>query len=174
MAVDGSFAIEAEWVGDERGQYGKIFSSPIFAEHGLHFDFQDLNISRSVEAGTLRGLKYQNAPHGETKIFFCLSGEVHDVLFDQREGSPTYGTTQVHRLRADDRTALWVPKGVAHGFETLEPNTTVMYLTDHGWAPEAETGIRFDDPVLDAGWPLEPSVIGEKDRTWPLFSSLGS
>ena len=169
-AIDGVFTVELERHGDERGFFARTFCEEEFRAAGLEPAVRQGNLSFSRERGTLRGMHYQVEPAPETKLVRCTRGAVLDVIVDLREGSPTYLGHVAVRLDAENRTALYVPRSFAHGFLTLEPDTEVNYLVSAPYTPEAERGLRHDDPRLGIDWPIPVAVISPKDAAWPLLS----
>lgn len=167
----GAFLVELEPREDERGFFARVFCEREFTEQGLSARFVQVNDSLARAAGTLRGMHYQLPPHAETKLVRCLRGTLFDVIVDLRPGSRTFRRHFGVRLDAETRSMLYVPRGFAHGFVTLEPDTEALYFVDAFYAPEAERGMRWDDPALGIEWPLEPRVISEKDRTHPDFDA---
>ena len=165
-SVPGAFVIELERIGDERGFFSRMFEDRLFEEHGLVSHFSNVNNSLSAERGTLRGMHYQVPPAAEVKLVRCIRGSLFDVAVDL-ETRRWFGT----ELSADNRRMLYVPEGCAHGFLTLEDDTEALYLTTSYWSPEHERGLRWDDPAIGIEWPLEPTVLSEKDRAWPLSGS---
>ena len=165
-SVPGAFVIELERIGDERGFFARMFEDRLFEEHGLVSHFSNVNNSLSAERGTLRGMHYQVPPAAEVKLVRCIRGSLFDVAVDL-ETRRWFGT----ELSADNRRMLYVPEGCAHGFLTLEDDTEALYLTTSYWSPEHERGLRWDDPAIGIEWPLEPTVLSEKDRAWPLSGS---
>ncbi len=161
----GAYLIDLEKREDERGFFARVFCRDEFLAHGLVPDVVQVNNSLAVEKGTLRGMHYQLAPRAETKLVRCIQGALYDVIIDLREDSATFGRHFGAELSARNRTMMYVPKGFAHGFITLEPDTEALYLTDEFYAPDHERGIRWDDPQFGIDWPLEPSVISDKDRS---------
>jgi len=159
----GAYLIELERKGDERGFFARAFCVNEFADHGLATAFVQINNSLSAHRGTLRGMHYQLPPHQETKLVRCIRGALTDVIIDLREESATFGQHFQVELSADNRHMLYVPKGFAHGFMTLEDDTEALYLVDAFYAPEAERGIRWNDPRFAIAWPMEPVVLSEKD-----------
>lgn len=164
--VPGVFVIDLEPRGDERGFFARVFEDRVFEEHGLVSHWTNVNNSLSAERATLRGMHYQVPPAAEVKLVRCVRGSFYDVALDLETGA-WFGTT----LSADNRRMLYVPEGCAHGFLTLEPDTEALYLTTSYWSPEHERGVRWDDPAFGIEWPLEPVVLSEKDRAWPLAGS---
>ncbi len=169
--LDGAYLVELEKRGDERGFFARFFCEREFAEHGLPSNFVQVNNSLTAEEGALRGLHYQLAPKQEDKLVRCLTGSIWDCIVDLRPESPTFKQWFGHTLSADNRTMMFVPKGFAHAFLTLEPNSEALYLVTEFYAPELERGLRWDDPALGIQWPKEPKVISEKDASWPDFDS---
>ncbi|WFM70030.1 dTDP-4-dehydrorhamnose 3,5-epimerase [Halomonas sp. CKK8] len=165
-----AFLIELEPRGDDRGFFARTMCRDEFANVGLNSDFVQQNTSFSVHRGTLRGLHYQTPPHGEDKLVRCLQGAIVDVIVDIRKDSPTYMQHQMFELTSRNRQQLYVPKGFAHSFMTLEDNVEVSYLVTATYAPGSEDGLRYDDERLGIEWPLPVSVISEKDSSWPLIS----
>jgi dTDP-4-dehydrorhamnose 3,5-epimerase len=170
IPLAGACLIHPDKRGDERGFFARFFCQRELREAGLMTEIAQINNSLSAERGTLRGMHYQLAPAAETKIVRCIRGALFDVILDLRPRSPTFkqwfGTT----LSAENRSLLYVPKGLAHGFLTLEPNTEVLYLVDEYYAPHQERGARYNDPAFGIEWPAEPVVISDKDRHWPDFN----
>lgn len=154
--------------GDARGFFARTFCAETFAREGLVSDFVQANHSANVTAGTLRGMHYQHAPHGEVKLVRCVKGAIHDVIVDLRPESPTYRRWEGFDLDAETGRTLYVPAGFAHGFQTLEDDTHVVYQVSHPYTPEAEGGVRWDDPAFGIVWPRPVSVISDKDASWPL------
>jgi dTDP-4-dehydrorhamnose 3,5-epimerase len=168
-ALPGAYIIELERKGDDRGFFARAFCVNEFSEHGLSDRFVQMNNSLSAHKGTLRGMHYQLPPHQETKLVRCIGGALCDVIVDLRPDSPTFGKHITVELTAGNRRMLYVPKGFAHGFITLEDDTEALYLVDAFYAPDAERGIRWNDPEFAIDWPLEPIVLSDKDAAFPDF-----
>lgn len=168
--IAGAWLIDMETREDQRGFFGRLFCKEEMERQGLSASIQQINASFSSQQGTLRGMHYQLAPQAEVKIVRCLRGAIYDVLLDLRPDSPTYTKWFGETLTLQNRTILYVPKGCAHGFITLEDETEILYLVDTAYAPQEERGVRFDDPRFGIFWPKAPRVISEKDRSWPDFS----
>ena len=166
--VDGVQVVDLELREDDRGGFARTFDAEEFAEHGLEAGVAQCNMSYNLRAGTLRGLHLQLPPHAEGKLVRCTSGAIVDVAVDVRPGSATYGRHVVVELTAANRRALWIPPYVAHGYQTLVDDTEVTYQVSGRYAPGAEKGYRHDDPAFGVRWPLEVTVISDKDRAWPL------
>src|SRR5579863_2818283 len=170
IPLPGAYLIDLDKKADERGFFARAFCEQEFAQHGLATTIRQANNSLSVHKGTLRGMHYQLPPKAETKIVRCLRGALYDVILDLRVGSSTFGKSFGTELTAENRRLLYVPKGFAHGFITLADNTEALYLVDEFYSPEHERGVRYDDPKFRIKWPAPPSVISEKDRTYPDFN----
>ena len=165
--ITGTYFIDLEPRGDERGFFARMFCQKEFEQRELETTFVQGNMSFSAKAGTLRGLHYQTSPNAEAKLVRCVQGALYDVVLDLRQNSPSYGKHQAFELTAKNRSMVYVPKGCAHGFMSLKPDTEIMYLVSAFYAPEAELGIRFDDPSFAIEWPMAPVEISEKDTTYP-------
>lgn len=161
--------IEPEKREDARGFFARIFCAQEFAAQGLETHFPQQNMSGSRERGTLRGMHWQRAPHGEVKLVRCTRGAICDIIVDLRPDSASFKRWQAFELTQDNHRALYVPKGFAHGFQALTGDVEVSYLVSAPFAPQAEAGLRWDDPALAISWPMAPSVLSQKDRDWPDF-----
>jgi dTDP-4-dehydrorhamnose 3,5-epimerase len=168
--LEGAYVIELEKHADERGFFARVFCEQEFSEHGLSSHFVQVNNSLGEARGTLRGLHYQLAPKAEVKLVRCIRGAFYDVIVDLRKNSPTFCRHFGLELTADNRKMLYVPKGFAHGFITVKPDTEALYFVDEFYAPEFERGLRWNDPRLGIDWPIPPSVISGKDRNHPDFA----
>ncbi len=166
--------IALEPVTDERGYFARTFCVHEFAAAGLATTFVQGSVSRTLQTGTLRGMHFQRAPHEEVKLIRCLAGAIYDVLIDIRPTSPTYMQWEAYRLSAGDGLQLYVPRGFAHGFQVLAPETEVSYLMDEFYSATASDGIRYDDPAFNISWPLPVTEISAKDARWPDFSGRAS
>jgi dTDP-4-dehydrorhamnose 3,5-epimerase len=140
-----------------------------FSEHGIEFSPVQANLGFSVSKGTTRGMHYQVAPALEAKLVRCTRGAMFDVAVDLRTESPTYGKWYGTVLSAENGRMLYVPEQCAHGYQTLEDDTEMHYMTSAFYAPGAARGVRFDDPTLTIEWPLGATVVSEQDRSWPLL-----
>jgi dTDP-4-dehydrorhamnose 3,5-epimerase len=168
--LPGAYIIELEKRGDERGFFARAFCQREFGNQGLATDVVQVNNSLTAEQGTLRGLHYQLSSHSETKIVRCIRGAIWDCILDLRPDSRTFGKWYGAELTAENRNMMYVPKGFAHGFITLTSNAETFYLVDEFYAPEAERIVRWNDPKFAVNWPLQPTVISEKDAGAPDFS----
>ncbi|MBX7201907.1 MAG: dTDP-4-dehydrorhamnose 3,5-epimerase [Bacteroidia bacterium] len=161
--LKGAYTIELEKRGDDRGFFARAFCVNEFENAGLDKSVVQINNSLSAIKGTLRGMHFQLAPKSETKIVRCIRGSLFDVIVDLRRNSPTFLKWFGAELSAENRVAMYVPKGFAHGFLTLEKDTEAFYLVTEFYAPELERGIRYNDPAIGIQWPFEPSLISDKD-----------
>jgi dTDP-4-dehydrorhamnose 3,5-epimerase len=170
--LSGAFVVEIEPHHDARGFFGRTFDVETFAAHGLATTIDQVSVSYNAVAGTLRGMHYQADPHGEEKLVRCVRGAIHDVIVDLRPDSPTYTRAFGLDLDVESRRALYIPKGMAHGFQTLTDDAEVLYLITTPYVPEAGRGVRWDDPAFDIRWPNAPGerVMSDRDRTYPDFT----
>jgi dTDP-4-dehydrorhamnose 3,5-epimerase len=168
-AISGVMLIRLEPRSDARGSFARTFCEAEMAAAGLPFRVVQANLSRNPRAGTLRGLHYQRAPHGEPKIVSCPRGRIWDVAVDVRDASPTYRQWVGFELSPDSETMLHLPDGVAHGFLSLEDDSEVHYLMGAAYVPGAASGVRWDDPSIGVRWPAEPVTMSDADRRLPLL-----
>jgi dTDP-4-dehydrorhamnose 3,5-epimerase len=161
--ISGVFVIELEAKSDERGFFARMFCEKEFAANGLETRFIQINNSLSIKKGTLRGMHYQLAPAAEVKVVRCVRGRLFDVVLDLREGSPTFGKHFGAELTAENRQMMYVPRGFAHGFLTLEENSEAVYLVSNMYAADRERGVRWNDPRFNIRWPANPEVVSDKD-----------
>lgn len=168
-ALPGVWLVELEPREDERGFFARAFDPAAFAARGLDARLSQLNVSRNSRKGTMRGMHFQAAPHEESKLVRCARGSIYDVAMDVRPGSPTRGRWTAATLDARSGGALFIPKGFAHGFLTLEDDTEVHYLMTDDYAPGSARGLRWDDAALASAWPCAPIYIAPKDLAWPPF-----
>lgn len=154
---------------DDRGFFARSFCREEFIENGLEPMVEQCNLSFNHKKGTIRGMHIQIAPHPEAKYVRCIRGAVLDIIVDMRPGSPTRFQHVAVELSQDNRRGLYVPPFFAHGYQTLTDDAEVSYQVSGGYAPQAERGLRYNDPVLQLPWQLPVTVISDKDRTWPLL-----
>jgi dTDP-4-dehydrorhamnose 3,5-epimerase len=169
LSIPGAWLIEPVKHQDERGVFRRHFCAVEFAEHRLETAVVQGNVSENFHKGTLRGFHFQLPPHEEAKTLSCLSGAVHDIVVDLRPASPTYLKWEGVDLDAENRRALHVPAGCAHAFLTLRDNTLVHYYVSSAYAPTAERGVRFDDPLFGFRWPAAVLTLSDRDRAFPDF-----
>tara|TARA_B100000767_G_scaffold270876_1_gene295419 strand:- start:625 stop:1155 length:531 start_codon:yes stop_codon:yes gene_type:complete len=165
----GSFIVDLSKLEDERGFFARAFCNEEFKNENLVSEIVQANISFNKLKGTLRGMHYQKTPYQETKFIRCIKGSIFDIIIDLRKESPTYKKHFGIKLTAENRSALFVPKDFAHGFITLEDNTEVIYMVSQSYVPDAEGGIRWDDPEFNLNWPIKPTNISPKDAQWSFF-----
>ena len=168
--ISGVFIVEPELHEDSRGCFARTFCVREFSERGLASGFVQSSISFNHKLGTLRGLHYQVPPATEVKLVRCTAGAIYDVIVDLRPESPTYLEHVGVELTARNRRALYVPEMFAHGLQTLDDNTEVLYEINGFYAPEKARGIRYNDPKLQIKWPLAVTMIIERDQQWPLLT----
>lgn len=169
--LPGAWLIIPEPIRDDRGFFARTFCVRELAEHALETNFVQHSASVSHRKGTLRGMHFQKDPYGEVKIVTCINGAILDVIIDLRPTSPTFRKWQAFELSDENRHRLYIPKGFAHGFQTLTDEVELAYLISAFFEPSASTGVRYDDPAFGIEWPLPVSVISEKDKAWPEFQA---
>lgn len=170
LRISGAWLIDIERHTDERGSFARSYCAREFAAHGMPVDFPQHSLSYNFRKGTLRGLHYQTPPHEEGKLVGCIRGAIFDVCVDLRADSPTYRQWEGFELSADNHRQLFIPKGCAHGFQTLTDDAEVNYRISEFHAPGAGAGVRYDDPAFGIVWPLPVSVISDRDRDYPDFT----
>lgn len=169
----GAFVVELERLPDERGHFARTFDAGLFAEHGLDPAVVQCSLSFNARAGTLRGMHYQADPYGEAKLVRVTRGAICDAIVDLRPGSETYSRSFAAELTADNDRALFVPVGMAHGFQTLADATEVLYQMSHAFVPGTGRGVRWDDPAFAIAWPPAPAggrIMSERDAGYPDFT----
>jgi len=165
-----AYLVVLDPVHDGRGFFARTFCTEEFAVHGLEANFPQHSTSFSIRKGTLRGMHYQREPGSEVKLVRCTRGAILDVIIDIRPDSPTYRRWQKFELSATNRHQLYIPKGFAHGFQTLSDDVEVNYLISTPHRPDLAGGIRYNDPAFGITWPLSVTQISEKDLRWPDYS----
>jgi dTDP-4-dehydrorhamnose 3,5-epimerase len=169
----GVFVIDAEPIADERGAFARTFCAREFAAHGLDATIAQCSASFNAKTGTLRGLHYQAAPHAEAKLVRVTTGAIYDVAVDLRAGSKTYGQWIAEELSADNRRMLYIPKGCAHGFQTLRDASEVLYQISEYYEPASVRGLRWDDADLAIAWPNKAKpILSDRDKTFPSLRDL--
>ena len=172
LGIPEVIAVESPVTGDARGSFARLYFDGAFRQAGVDFTPRQISHSVNRQRGTLRGVHFQHPPHAETKLVRCLSGCVWDVALDLRQDSPSFGKWCATELRPETGRSILIPRGFGHGFITLEDNSALLYMTDHPWTPDAEGGARWDDPAFAINWPIEPTVLSERDRSHPLWPSF--
>ena len=165
----GAYLIEPEFISDERGFFARTYCRDEFADKGLNPNLVQCNISYNKVRGTLRGMHYQKVPHGEAKLVRCTQGSVYDVIIDLRNDSKTFTQWFGVELTFENRKALYVPEGFAHGFITLRDDTEVLYQMSEFFHAECAAGVRWNDPVFAITWPIDVKVISERDQNYQDF-----
>lgn len=170
--LKGVFVIDIDRNEDERGFFARAWCQQEFQDHGINADFVQANLALSKKRGTLRGMHLQLPPYAEGKLVRCIQGAVFDAIIDLRIDSPTYKQWFGLELSSENGKALFVPERFAHGYQSLVDNTMTFYHVTQFYAPEFESGIRWDDPAFGIQWPVtENPVVSEKDRHWPDFTA---
>lgn len=170
LSIPGAFRITSKPIDDERGWFARAFCQRELAEQGVDFEVKQINRSSNQKAGTVRGFHFQFPPHAEQKFLRCVGGALVDVVVDLRPESPTFLHSEMVELRAEDHQAVLIPERCCHALQTLAEATEILYQVSAFYAPDAEFGLRWDDPQLDISWPLAVSEISAKDGAWPLLS----
>jgi dTDP-4-dehydrorhamnose 3,5-epimerase len=168
--LPGLVVVELEELADERGSFARTFDAEEWERRGMCARVVQCNLSRNAASGTLRGLHYQDAPHGEAKLVRCSRGRVFDVAVDLRPDSPSFRAWHGIELTDANGLMLHIPDGFAHGFVTLADDTEVQYQMSAPYVLAAARGVRWDDPAFAIVWPVEPVVVSERDRTFPDFA----
>jgi len=169
-AIDGMFEVTLEPHKDDRGYFRRMFAQEEFQKAGINsFNIMQINQAFTKAAGVLRGLHWQTKPNEEAKFFQCLAGEVFDVVADIRPESTTYGKWVGVHLIGSEEKLVFIPGGLAHGYETLTENCLVQYMVSEFYTPEAEKGFRWDDPTFNIKWPMAPVFLSDKDKNLPNF-----
>lgn len=170
LAIVGAYLIEMQPFKDERGSFARQFCKKELAAARIDFDVKQCNISRNIRAGTLRGMHYQKEPYPEIKMVSCVKGAVCDVIADIRPNSPTYLKWIATELSEENGKMLYIPSGVAHGFQTLVDDSTVYYQLGEFFMPDYYSGVRWNDPKLGIVWPAcENRIINERDANYELL-----
>jgi dTDP-4-dehydrorhamnose 3,5-epimerase len=174
--IKGAYIIEIEPRSDERGFFGRAFCRSEYKKMGLNPDISQCSVSYNATRGILRGMHYQAAPYAEAKTIFCLAGSIYDVFIDLRPDSPTWKkwcSVELHGRRDDwnaARRLLYLPEGVAHGFQVMEDHTEVFYQISAPYHQASARGIRWNDPAFNIRWPEADRIISERDRSFPDFA----
>jgi dTDP-4-dehydrorhamnose 3,5-epimerase len=167
--ISGVFEIRINRMPDNRGFFARTWCRNEFEEHGLEPGWKPCSISYNARKGTLRGMHYQAAPFAESKLVRCTQGAIYDVVLDLRPQSPSFKNWIAVTLTAENRNMVYMPKGCAHGFLTLQEQTEVFYQMSEVYNAESARGVRWDDPAFRIAWPEKVEVISERDRTYPDF-----
>jgi dTDP-4-dehydrorhamnose 3,5-epimerase len=168
--LKGAFVIDLRRIADHRGFFGRGWCRDEMAQHGLIPDMVQLNVGFNHQKGTVRGMHFQDPPHQEAKLVRCTRGAIIDVIVDLRPDSPTHRQWLGVELTADNHTMLYVPEGVAHGYQTLTDDAEMYYMTSASYAPAAARGVRYNDPAFGIAWPLAVTAISDVDAKWPDYA----
>ena len=168
--IPGVFVIELERHDDDRGWFARAWCCEEFAANGLPTDLAQCNLSHSAQRGTVRGMHLQTAPYSEAKLVRCVAGAVHDVALDLRPESPTFKQSFATELTAENGRAVFLPEGIAHGFQTLTDNATLFYQMSTPYAPQFASGVRWNDAALQIEWPIAEAIVCERDLALPDFT----
>ena len=166
-SLKGAFIIDPEPIHDERGMFARTWCQEEFEAQGLKVTWVQNNVSLNYKRGTIRGMHYQTPPNEEVKLVRCIKGSIYDVIVDLRPDSPTFCQHAAVILSAENRRALYIPHGFAHGFQTLWDDSELFYHMSSFYEPSSARGFRWDDPMISIKWPEPLTVISDKDRSWP-------
>lgn len=174
LKLEGTYKIKLTRIGDLRGYFMRFYNLDIFAEHGLQTVWKQESVSFNKQKNTLRGLHFQLPPYDETKVVRAVNGAIMDFFVDLRKDSATYGKWDSIELSSENDTAVYIPKGFAHGFKTLAENTLVEYKIDANYNAEAASGILWNDSDLAVNWNTESPIISERDENLQKFADFNS
>lgn len=166
-----AYVIELEKIEDERGFFARSWCEKEFAERGLNPNLVQCNISFNRKKGTLRGMHYQAKPYREAKLIRCTKGAIYDVILDLRSDSPTFKQWVAVELTSENRKMLYIPEGLAHGFQSLEDDTEVFYQMSEFYHPEVAKGVRWNDTAFGIEWMENEPIISEKDKSYADFTN---
>lgn len=172
LKIKGTALIEIEPISDERGYFSRSFCVQEFKDAGIDLNVVQSNLSQNAQKGTLRGMHFQAQPKPDPKLVSCIQGAIFDVIVDLRNDSDTYCQWVGQELSADNRKALFVPPGCAHGFLTLSDDALVSYQMGEVFIADLARGVRWNDPAFAIDWPMEPVVISDRDDTYPDFKAV--
>ena len=170
--LPGVWRIELELAEDERGFFARTYCENEFTAHGLNTRWPQCNLTRTLKRGMLRGMHFQAEPKPEIKLVRCAVGAIHDVVIDVRRDSPAFGRWEAFELTGANRSIVYIPAGLAHGFQCLADGSEVLYQMSEFYVPELARGIRWNDPQVGIRWPLPNPVLSAKDRDLPLLADL--
>ncbi|MFM8534892.1 MAG: dTDP-4-dehydrorhamnose 3,5-epimerase [Acidimicrobiia bacterium] len=168
----GAWIIDITPIHDARGFFAMTWLPDELRERGMNPALAQCNLAFNHKRGTMRGMHYQRPPHAQAKMVRCTRGALFDVIVDLREDSPAFRQWDAVELTADNRRMLYMPEGIAHGYLTLTDDTEAYYHVSAMWAPQAEAGVRWNDPTLAIDWPFPPTVVSARDEAWPLLPRL--
>lgn len=169
--LKGCYLVSLEPFRDERGWFARTYCEKEFAAIGHEGNWVQLNHSFTKAKGTVRGLHFQWPPHGEIKLVRCIAGAVWDVVVDIRQGSPTFLQSFAAELSAVNQKMIYIPAGLAHGFQALTGNSELIYHHSVSYQPGVEGGLRYNDPLVNINWPLPPEHLSARDQEHPLLTT---
>jgi dTDP-4-dehydrorhamnose 3,5-epimerase len=169
--LPGAYLVDLELREDERGFFSRSWCVDEFTKHGLNPQLVQCNVSFNKKQGTLRGMHYQVEPYPEAKLVRCTMGAIYDVIIDLRADSPTFKGWFAVELSAENRRALYIPEGLAHGFQTLTDNAEVFYQMSEFYHPECARGVRWDDPAFGVEWFFSAPILSTKDNSYQYFEN---
>lgn len=168
--LNGAKLLEIEPIKDQRGYFARTYCHKVLAEHSINFELKQANIAFNEHMLTLRGMHFQRPPYCEEKIVTCYQGSLYDVIIDLNKNSSTFGQWYGVTLSAENQLSLYVPKGFAHGYVTLQARTAIHYMVSEFYTPSHESGIRWNDPAINIEWPQRQNLsISSKDQQWEWF-----
>lgn len=171
LLIDGVFSVTRQPIRDHRGSFTRLFCSSELGKLGWSEAIAQINYSSTAKKGTIRGLHYQEKPYQERKLITCIKGAVWDVAVDVRKESPTFLKWCAVELSAENNTAIMIPAGFAHGYQTLSDCCELLYLHSASYVAHAETGFRFDDPLIGIQWPMPITDYSDRDKSFALLDS---
>ncbi len=172
LAIDDVLRIDLDRIEDDRGFFARAFCAEEFRSRKLFYEIAQINTSYSRHRGSIRGVHFQRTPAAEAKVVRVVRGAIFDVAVDLRAGSQTFGRWVAQELSAENRTALYIPEGFGHGFQTLTDDVEMTYIHSVPFSPEFSGGVRYDDPEIGIDWPLSTTVISPKDQDLPTLAEL--
>ncbi len=170
--LQGAYEVACEPLTDDRGLFARSFCRQEFGARGLRTEIAQSNVSSNARKGTLRGMHYQVAPKAEAKLVRCTRGAIYDVIVDLRPESATYCKWVAVELTPESLRMLYIPEGLAHGFQTLEDNTEVFYQMFESYSPDHARGVRWDDPAFGITWPLPDPILSDRDRSYAFYERI--
>jgi dTDP-4-dehydrorhamnose 3,5-epimerase len=169
--LEGLWVVQRKAIEDQRGFLSRLYCAEEFREAGIDKPITQINQTFTTMKGAVRGLHFQHFPHAETKLVTCINGKIFDVAVDLRRNSPTFLQWHSEVLSSANRRSLFIPEGYAHGFQTLTENCELIYLHTATYQPDAEGGIRYNDPAVNISWPLRATYVSQRDASHPLLSN---
>lgn len=173
LPIDGLWLAQQKVIDDQRGFFSRFYCADEFAAIGLRDGLVQINHSLSTACGTIRGLHFQHPPYAETKIVTCMRGRIYDVVVDIRRGSPSFLQWFGLELSQDSHASLIIPPGFAHGYQTLEEDSEILYLVTQVYAPTAEDGLNPLDPAIAIEWPIVVGELSQRDKMRPMIDKAG-